>query len=254
MIYAYARVSTKTQNLDRQVEAFNARGVDIILTEKQSGKDFDSRNVYQKMKKKLKAGDLLVIASLDRLGRNYEQIVEEWYELTTKGVDIEVLDMPILNTRSQVEGLDGKFISNLVLQILSYVAQKEREKIKERQRQGIDIAMAKGVKFGRPKKELPTDYQEIISNYIKGEITNIECHQKLGISRGQLFRMLKDMDYKKEPYLYRPKRLSKADYVAMWQRNEISLDDLREKTKLSDIELMKLIKPMYEGTKKMEEN
>ena len=149
MIYAYARVSTKEQNLDRQLEELK-KYTDKIYQEKQSGKDFESRIIYQKMKKKLSAGDLLIIASLDRLGRNYEQIISEWKDITNKGCDIQVLDMPILNTKNGVDGLDGKFISNLVLQILAYVSQKEREKIKERQKQGIRIAKEKGVKFGRP--------------------------------------------------------------------------------------------------------
>ena len=149
MIYAYARVSTKEQNLDRQLEELK-KYTDKIYQEKQSGKDFESRIIYQKMKKKLSVGDLLIIASLDRLGRNYEQIISEWKDITNKGCDIQVLDMPILNTKNGVDGLDGKFISNLVLQILAYVSQKEREKIKERQKQGIRIAKEKGVKFGRP--------------------------------------------------------------------------------------------------------
>ena len=150
MIYGYARVSSKEQNLDRQITELNNVGCEKIFQEKQSGKDFESRNIYQKMKKKLSGGDLLIILSIDRLGRNYQEILDEWKYITNKGCDIQVIDMPILNTQNGVEGLDGKFISNLVLQILAYVSQKEREKIKERQKQGIKCAMEKGVKFGRP--------------------------------------------------------------------------------------------------------
>jgi DNA invertase Pin-like site-specific DNA recombinase len=193
MVYAYLRVSTKEQNLDRQIDEVRKSGIHIDREchEMQSGKDFKSRRVYQKLKKRLTWGDTLVICSIDRLGRNYEEILKEWKEITNKGVDIQVLDMPILNTKNGVEGLDGKFISNLVLQILAYVAQKEREKIKERQRQGIDSAMAKGVRFGRPKKELPENYELVVEQYRNHEITNMQAVKMLGISRANFFRLLK---------------------------------------------------------------
>ena len=125
MIYGYARVSSKEQNLDRQIIEIEKENPNKIYQEKQSGKDFETRKVYQSLKKKLKSGDLLIILSIDRLGRNYEQILNEWKDITNKGCDIQVLDMPILNTRSGIKGLDGKFISDLVLQILAYVSQKE---------------------------------------------------------------------------------------------------------------------------------
>ena len=251
MVYGYARVSTTEQNLDRQLETLKPYNCDKIYCEKQSGKNFEDRKEYQKLKRKLSGGDLLIIMSIDRLGRNYEQILKEWKYLVDKGCDIQVLDMPILNTKNGVEGLDGKFISNLVLQILAYVSQKEREKIKERQRQGIDIAMSKGVKFGRPKKELPNNADEIIQRYIDGEINNQEAYKELGISRGQFYRILAKMDYVKKEYKYKPKRLTKADYVAMWQRHEITLAELREKTKLSDKEIIKLCKYTIPYTKKV---
>ena len=191
MIYAYARVSTKEQNLDRQLEELK-KYTDKIYQEKQSGKDFESRIIYQKMKKKLSDGDLLIIASLDRLGRNYEQIISEWKDITNKGCDIQVLDMPILNTKNGIDGLDGKFISNLVLQILAYVSQKEREKIKERQKQGIRIAKEKGVKFGRPSiLDERLDFDEY---YFKQDIKTmnwIRFCDKYGISRAIYFKYRK---------------------------------------------------------------
>ena len=191
MIYAYARVSTKEQNLDRQLEELK-KYTDKIYQEKQSGKDFESRIIYQKMKKKLSAGDLLIIASLDRLGRNYEQIISEWKDITNKGCDIQVLDMPILNTKNGVDGLDGKFISNLVLQILAYVSQKEREKIKERQKQGIRISKEKGVKFGRPSiLDERLDFDEY---YFKQDLKTmnwIRFCDKYGISRAIYFKYRK---------------------------------------------------------------
>ena len=191
MIYAYARVSTKEQNLDRQLEELK-KYTDKIYQEKQSGKDFESRIIYQKMKKKLSAGDLLIIASLDRLGRNYEQIISEWKDITNKGCDIQVLDMPILNTKNGVDGLDGKFISNMVLQILAYVSQKEREKIKERQKQGIRIAKEKGVKFGRPSiLDERLDFDEY---YFKQDLKTmnwIRFCDKYGISRAIYFKYRK---------------------------------------------------------------
>ena len=191
MIYAYARVSTKEQNLDRQLEELK-KYTDKIYQEKQSGKDFESRIINQKMKKKLSAGDLIIIASLDRLGRNYEQIISEWKDITNKGCDIQVLDMPILNTKNGVDGLDGKFISNLVLQILAYVSQKEREKIKERQKQGIRIAKEKGVKFGRPSiLDERLDFDEY---YFKQDLKTmnwIRFCDKYGISRAIYFKYRK---------------------------------------------------------------
>ena len=191
MIYAYARVSTKEQNLDRKLEELK-KYTDKIYQEKQSGKDFESRIIYQKMKKKLSDGDLLIIASLDRLGRNYEQIISEWKDITNKGCDIQVLDMPILNTKNGVDGLDGKFISNMVLQILAYVSQKEREKIKERQKQGIRIAKEKGVKFGRPSiLDERLDFDEY---YFKQDLKTmnwIRFCDKYGISRAIYFKYRK---------------------------------------------------------------
>ena len=150
MKYAYIRVSTKDQNLDRQWEAIRGLDTDEVFADKQSGKDFD-RPEYQKMLEKLKRDDLLYVKSIDRLGRNYDEILEQWRVLTKeKGIDIVVLDMPLLDTR-RGKDLLGTFLSDIVLQVLSFVAENERVNIKQRQKEGIAAAKAKGVKFGRRK-------------------------------------------------------------------------------------------------------
>ena len=152
MNYAYARVSAKDQNLQRQIAAFSEFGIEKsrIFSEKKSGKDFE-RKEYKRLLKKLNCGDLLVIKSIDRLGRNYSQIIEEWNRITNSiGADILVLDMPLLDTRTKADTLVGKFISDIVLQVLFFVAENERESIKARQAEGIKIAHQKGVRFSRP--------------------------------------------------------------------------------------------------------
>lgn len=170
MTYGYVRVSTKEQVVDRQLAAMKAAGVTNILIDKASGKDFD-RPQYKKLRKKLKRGDLLVIQSLDRFGRSYDDIIDEWrYLVKTVGVDVKVLDMPLLDTR-QGEGLIGKFVSDIVLQILSFVAETERRKIKERQAQGIKCAKERGVKFGRPHVQLPDNMNELLVRYMNHEFT-----------------------------------------------------------------------------------
>ena len=142
-----------------------------MYIDKQSGKNFDRKN-YQKMIKKLKSGDEIYIKSIDRLGRNYEEIIEHWYYLTKiKNVEIIVLDFPLLDTRNQTNGITGKLISDLFLQILSYVAQIERENIKQRQAEGIKIAKEKGIKFGRPTLPIPKEFEEIYKSYLKGQIS-----------------------------------------------------------------------------------
>ena len=153
MKYAYIRVSTKEQNLDRQWEAIKGLAVDEVFSDKQSGKNFE-RPEYQKMLEKLKKDDLLYVKSIDRLGRNYGEILEQWRVLTKeKGIDIVVLDMPLLDTR-RGKDLLGTFLSDIVLQLLSFVAENERVNIKQRQKEGIAAAKAKGVKFGRPEKNV----------------------------------------------------------------------------------------------------
>ena len=194
MIYAYIRVSTKHQNIDRQYEEIKALDIDdkYIYIDRESGKDFD-RTKYQKLIKKIKKDDLLIIKSIDRLGRNYQMILEEWSRITkTIGADIKVLDMPLLDTRIEGKNLVGKFISDIVLQVLSFVAENERTNIKQRQAEGIRIAKEKGVKFGRPKAILPPNTNEILDKYINKEINNIEAAKLIGISRGTFFRLVKE--------------------------------------------------------------
>lgn len=194
MIYAYIRVSTKHQNIDRQYEEIKALHIDdkYIYIDRESGKDFD-RTKYQKLIKKLKKDDLLIIKSIDRLGRNYHMILEEWSRITkTIGADIKVLDMPLLDTRIEGKNLVGKFISDIVLQVLSFVAENERTNIKQRQAEGIRIAKEKGVKFGRPKVTLPPNTNEILDKYINKDINNIEAAKLIGISRGTFFRLVKE--------------------------------------------------------------
>ncbi len=194
MIYAYIRVSTKHQNIDRQYEEIKALNIDekYIYIDKESGKDFD-RTKYQKLIKKLKKDDLLIIKSIDRLGRNYHMILEEWSRITkTIGADIKVLDMPLLDTRIEGKNLVGKFISDIVLQVLSFVAENERTNIKQRQAEGIRIAKEKGVKFGRPKAILPPNTNDILDKYINKEINNIEAAKLIRVSRGTFFRLVKE--------------------------------------------------------------
>lgn len=201
MRYAYARVSTKEQNLDRQIDELNKiENIDFIWQEKQSGKNFQDRVKYQALKNCLKKGDTLIVCSLDRLGRNYDEILEEWNYFKKQGVFIKVLDMPLLDTEQTINGLDGRFIADLVLQILSYVAEKEREKIKQRQEQGIASARARGVKFGRPKKQVDKDklyyYLSIYESALKkGKMCYPilqQAQQDLSISRGTFYRFLKE--------------------------------------------------------------
>lgn len=194
MIYAYIRVSTKQQKIDRQFEEIKALNIDdkYIYIDKESGKDFN-RNNYQKLIKKIKKGDLIIIKSIDRLGRNYQMILDEWTKITkTIGADIKVLDMPLLDTRIEGKNLIGKFISDIVLQVLSFVAENERKSIKERQAEGIKIAKEKGVKFGRPRVSTPPNTNEIIDKYINHEITNIKAAALIDVSRGTFFRLVKE--------------------------------------------------------------
>ena len=175
-IFGYVRVSSVEQNEDRQLIALENVGVAKrnIFIDKQSGKNFE-RPKYKRLVKKLKPGDLLCIQSIDRLGRNYIEIQEQWRFLTKdKGVDIVVLDMPLLDTRSGKDLL-GTFIADLVLQILSFVAQTEREHIRERQAQGIAAAKDRGVKFGRPAKELPPNFYSVLEKWQRQELSGREA-------------------------------------------------------------------------------
>lgn len=187
MTYGYARVSTVEQNEARQLIALKAAGVENILVDKASGKDFN-RAQYQKLRAKLRKGDLLVVQSLDRFGRCYDDIIDEWrYLVKTVGVDVKVLDMPLLDTR-QGEGLIGRFVGDIVLQILSFVAEMERRKIKERQAQGIAAAKGRGVKFGRPRAELPDNMDELLRLYGSGRLTLREAAEEAGMSSSSFHR------------------------------------------------------------------
>ena len=198
--YAYARVSSNEQNLDRQLQALRPFVKDdrYIFCDKASGKNFDRRAYLSLVGTPntlpvLHEGDLLVILSIDRLGRNYEEIRTQWQYITsTIKADIQVVDMPLLNTRVSGErNLDGKFISDLVLQILSYVAQKERESIIKRQRQGIDCALAKGVKFGRPSIQKPDNWNEVYLDWRSGKITAIEAMKRTNLTKCTFYKMAK---------------------------------------------------------------
>ena len=171
-IYGYIRVSSRDQNEDRQLIALKEIGVPDknIYLDKQSGKDFN-RPQYKKLLRKLKKDDLLYIKSIDRLGRNYEEILQQWRILTKeKGIDIVVLDMPLLDTR-RGKDLMGTFLSDIVLQVLSFVAENERSNIRQRQAEGIAAAKAKGVKFGRPPKPLPENFYEVHKAWRAKKIT-----------------------------------------------------------------------------------
>lgn len=180
--YGYVRVSTKDQNEDRQLIALHELGLSDmhIYVDKQSGKDFN-RPQYQKLLRKLRPGDLLYIKSIDRLGRNYEEIQNQWRVLTKeKGVDICIVDMPILDTR-RGKDLLGTFISDLVLQLLSFVAENERTNIKQRQAEGIAAAKAKGVRFGRPPKPLPENFHSVYQQWKQGTITGTAAAKECGM-------------------------------------------------------------------------
>lgn len=197
-VYAYARVSARDQNLQRQIAAFVEFGVERnrIFSDKKSGKDFE-RKEYKRLLKKLKAGDLLVIKSIDRLGRDYDRIIEEWSRITdTIGADILVLDMPILDTRAKAETLVGKFISDIVLQVLSFVAENERENIKARQADGIKLAKQNGVKFGRPGRQYSDEFVTVATDYIHKRITSEKAMEILHIKRDNFYyhvRRIKQM-------------------------------------------------------------
>ncbi len=192
-IYGYVRVSSTDQNEDRQIIAMRENNVPEknIFIDKQSGKDFE-RPQYKKMLKKLRAGDLLYILSIDRLGRNYEEIQRQWRYLTKEiGIDICVIDMPILDTRPYKDLL-GTFISDLFLAVLSFVAENERDNIKKRQAQGIAAAKLKGVKFGRPEKQLPADFPSLIKKWEKKQIPLQDILQRCGISESSFYRRLRE--------------------------------------------------------------
>lgn len=181
-LYGYIRVSTRDQNEDRQLIALRELKIPEknIFMDKQSGKDFN-RPQYKRLVRKLKKDDLLYIKSIDRLGRNYAEILEQWRLLTqTKGADIVVLDMPLLDTR-RGKDLMGTFLSDIVLQVLSFVAENERTNIRQRQAEGIAAAKAKGIRFGRPPKPLPENFHSVYQRWKMGEITGTAAAKECGM-------------------------------------------------------------------------
>ena len=181
--YGYARVSARDQNLDRQMDALAAFGVsgERVFDDRASGRDFE-RPEYQRLLGALRRGDVVVVKSIDRFGRNYEEILEEWRRITRgAGCSIVVLDMPLLDTRED-RGVTGRLISDIVLQLLSYVAEKERDFIRQRQAEGIAAAQERGVRFGRPPKKRPRSYAATKRAYLSGTITKKEAAGRLRVS------------------------------------------------------------------------
>lgn len=188
-IYGYIRVSTKEQNEDRQLIALQELNIssENIYIDKQSGKDFN-RPQYKILSRKMKAGDLLYIKSIDRLGRNYEEIIEQWRVLTKeKKIDIVVIDMPLLDTR-RGKDLMGTFLSDVVLQVLSFVAENERKNIRQRQKEGIEAAKLRGVQFGRPEKRLPDNFEYYVKKWIEKEITGTKAAEELNMPVSTFYR------------------------------------------------------------------
>ena len=193
-IYGYVRVSSTDQNEDRQLLAMADRYVPQvnIYIDKQSGKNFN-RPMYKKLVKKLKKNDLLYIKSIDRLGRNYEEILTQWRILTKeKKVDIVVIDMPLLDTRNGKD-LMGTFIADLVLQLLSFISENERKTIRQRQREGIEAAKQRGVKFGRPEKPLPENFQQLYRQWLTKEISATEVARQCNFTTATFYNKIKRM-------------------------------------------------------------
>lgn len=187
-VYGYVRVSSRDQNEERQLLAMRGVGVadDHIYTDKQSGKDF-ARVQYQRLVRRLKPGDLLYVKSIDRLGRNYEEIQDQWRVLTKdRGVDIVVLDMPLLDTR-RGKDLVGTFLSDVVLQVLSFVAENERVNIRARQAEGIAAAKARGVRFGRPPRALPPNFHEVCQNWREKRMSTANAARACGMPRSTFY-------------------------------------------------------------------
>lgn len=204
MMYGYARVSTIDQNLDRQLTQLREYIKDdrYIITDKASGKDFNRKGYNALVGTETTApllheNDLLIICSLDRLGRNYTEIKQQWEYITnTLKANIKVLDMPLLDTSTAANNLDGRFIADLVLQILSYTAEKERENIKKRQRQGIDTAKANGKHLGRPQAQYPENWEPIYNNWKSGTITATAAMEQLEMKRTTFYKLVKQYESK----------------------------------------------------------
>lgn len=194
-IFGYVRVSTKEQNEGRQMKAMKEQQVPLknIFIDKQSGKDFN-RPMYKRMVKKCRPGDVLYIKSIDRLGRNYDEILEQWRLLTKeKQIDIVVLDMPILDTR-RGKDLMGTLIADLVLTLLSYVSESERHNIKNRQKEGIEAARIRGVRFGRPEKPLPENFEQIYVKWEKKEISSEDAAKQCGVTVSTFYRRVRRIE------------------------------------------------------------
>lgn len=191
--FGYVRVSAKDQHTDRQMMVMDELGLQKrnIFIDKQSGKDFN-RPQYKRMIRKLKAGDIIYIKSIDRLGRNYDDIIEQWRLLTHQmNVHIVVIDFPLLDTRKKDKDITGKFIADLVLQILSYVAQVERENIKQRQKEGIIAAHQKGTRFGRPSKQVPSEFKSVYEEWTQQKISGREAARRLSVDYKTFFKWVK---------------------------------------------------------------
>lgn len=197
--YGYARVSSKDQNLDRQLDQLKSIGIEPrnIFCDKASGKNFN-RPSWDNLINQLQKGDLLVVVSLDRMGRNYTEIKEQWQHITHDiGADIKVLDMPMLDTTKTNDSLDRRFIADLVLQILSYTAEKERKNIHARQKQGIKAAQDRNVKFGRPAAQYPDGWEQAYKAWKDGQITATAAMDSLGMKRTTFYKLAKQYEQKK---------------------------------------------------------
>ena len=195
--YGYVRVSALDQNEARQLLEMQRLGLkeEYVYVDKQSGKDFNRPN-YKRLLSMLKAGDLLYVKSIDRLGRNYKEIQEQWRILTKeKGVDVVILDMPLLDTRT-AKDLLGTFIADLVLQVLSFVAQSERENIRKRQEEGIRAAKLRGVEFGRPSIEIPNNFVHLVNQWEQGKISALEAANASKMSISTFYRRLRELRLK----------------------------------------------------------
>lgn len=193
MTYGYIRVSSADQNEARQIDALRQTGVifEKIYSDKQSGKDFD-RPGWKRLRRTIRHGDLLIVQSIDRLGRNYSEILDEWRLIVkVKGADVRVLDMPLLDTSNNTNGLIGRFVTDIVLQILSFVAENERKAIRERQRQGIVAAKSRGVTFGRPRMSLPSAFAECAEKVKRRQLSIRTAAASCGMTRTTFWRALK---------------------------------------------------------------
>ncbi|MFS0892378.1 recombinase family protein [Peribacillus frigoritolerans] len=193
--FGYIRVSSKDQNEGRQLQAMKEKGLEErdIFMDKQSGKNFD-REQYQLLKRMIRKGDVLYIHSLDRFGRNKEEILQEWNDITKNiQADIVVMDMPLLDTTQFKDSL-GTFIADLVLQILSWMAEEERDRIRKRQREGIDVALQNGVPFGRPKAQVTEGFIEVYNLWKAGEMTAVKAMGELGVKKTTFYKLVKEYE------------------------------------------------------------